>query len=193
MSDDLRTMTKKLQQLTPHYQCVLDILSESTTVLSGGLVLQTLLQTSWPTDIDILTTDTTLSKLPIGTWTKFERTDYNAIPGMIGLVKGTIPAIGGFTINVDIIQVKNIEEHIANYDFDFCKVSFDGEEFHIEDCDAVNSKSCVVKTSKTNLENRMTKYKSRGFKITVDIPTPTVIPELVAPLVWSDEEDDESF
>lgn len=172
MSDDLTAVTEKLRRLTPHYQGILDVLSPGTTEITGSLIVQALLNETWESDIDIVTTDKTFCSLPFGKWlTCVGYTErYKDIPGLFNVINGEINGNGGRSVKIDIIQVENIQNHIAMYDFDFCKVRFDGSEIHISNYDAIESKSCSV-TRKSNrfhnLNERVAKYRKRGFKITV--------------------------
>ena len=76
--------------------------------------------------------------------------------------------------HIQIMQPTDKHKTMTDYmrktfDFDFCKVSFDGETFTILHPDAVTKKTCVYKTSHKNKklsEARRKKYEDRGYKFT---------------------------
>ena len=164
LTSDYIIMARNLQSVTKHYQAILDVLNENT-VLSGSIVLKTILGESWGSgDIDIFTTDKNLTKLSIGKWSENNTERYPFLKGIYQIYRGDL---GNCT--VDIIQVHSIKDCMEKYfDFDFCKCYFDGKQFCIMNPHSVLNKEMQVHPSfMENNKNteRIMKYLRRGFKI----------------------------
>lgn len=159
---------------------IMDLLSpyHQQTVLCGGLVLQLLVGKTWPTDIDIFTSNTSIKSLPFGEWTQARKSSqYIQIPGVIDIYNGTIPAHGVQgspeycpPVHIDIIHISSLQELFLGFDFDFCKVWFDGIMIHVEDYESVRTRSCKVTGDRflRKVDVRMEKYRGRGFTIELD-------------------------
>lgn len=172
MNVDQILIYNKLRQITPYWQNIVDILN-GETFLCGGLLLQTVLCEQWDTDIDIFTTNRDLKSLSFGIWNGEPRgKTYEAIPGVIDVYTGIVPN-GKYTngtfkdLSIDIIQIYDIQSLFYGFDFDFCKIRFDGKNILIEDPISVFNKSCVVKNIYVmrNKDERVKKYTNRGFII----------------------------
>lgn len=88
----------------------------------------------------------------------------------VGSISSSIMKCCG-TTHIQIIHTKkytNMKEYMNNvFDFDFCKVSFNGEKFTILYPDSVKDKKCLYKTTHENKElsaKRRKKYEKRGYK-----------------------------
>lgn len=76
-------MATRLMKNTPHWREIMNVL-DSTTVLCGGLVLQTILGETWDSDIDIFTTNRNLTQFDFGTWSSVQKgSTYEIVPGVI--------------------------------------------------------------------------------------------------------------
>lgn len=155
---------ERLKELTNYHSEILSLLNKST-VLCGGLVLQVMTNKRWDTDIDIYTTDTNMTKLPFGDWTgtRSDKQGYMVIPGILGVYTGKIN-----DVSIDIIHMTSLEEVFRGFDFDFCKVWFDGKEFHAAEPESVRTQTCTISNDPVRLRKsneRIPKYESRGFTI----------------------------
>ena len=162
-------MTARLMKITPHWKEIMNVLGPDT-FLCGGLVLQTILGETWDSDIDIFTTNRDLTQFDFGTWTSVEKESaYTIIPGVIKVYSGCVTSNDqNSDQKIDIIQMTSLEEAFSGFDFDFCKVWFDGYHFHIKHPEAVLSKTCTINNDLVTLRKadvRIPKYESRGFTI----------------------------
>ena len=162
MNTNTLIVKERLDKMNVNYDLFEPILKADTTVISGGLITQILTDLEWKTDIDIFTTDK-----EVLTYFKEKR----FIPTPLGINYGSSYNVYRFSVNknitVDIIIVLDLMKAIGNFDLDFCKCWFDGEDFNV-----INSQSILTKThdrphlNKTcNLEERIAKYRKRGFTI----------------------------
>ena len=157
-------MISKLKKITPYWEKIMKSLGPET-VLCGGIVLQTILGETWDSDIDIFTTNKDLTSFEFGTWQSVQKeSSYMIVPGVIKVYTNV-------NDKIDIIQITSLEEVFAGFDFDFCKVWFDGQHFHIKHPESVLTKTCFVNDDLISLrkaEIRIPKYESRGF--TINLP-----------------------
>lgn len=182
-------MARRLRQMGINYETISPIFYVPDTVLSGGLVVQTMLGEFWQTDLDIFTTDAktviAILKETHPYWihdiaelsthmAENYSTEYKARVWRGEIVKGVI---------VEIIQVQNIDTCMKGFDLDFCKCYFDGRNFH-----AYNVEALMTKTHKgrhTIKKNRTYKYEMRGFLILQPL-----IDDSMPPLLESDSDDE---
>ena len=154
----------RLKKLTDKWQEILSLLGPDM-VLTGGFVLQTVLGLEWPTDIDIVTTKA-LFHPGFGSW---KRSKYGELfPSYSGKYQN---------LKIDIIRMYGLKE-IDKFDFDFCKIWFDGKEVHMMYPEAVKSKTCLVDYDphgfihenghpQVHDKTRIEKYRKRGFNVKV--------------------------
>lgn len=72
------------------------------------------------------------------------------------------------TKKIDIIQITSLDDVFSGFDFDFCKVWFDGSHFHIKCPEAVLTRTCSINDDLVVLRKadvRIPKYEARGFTI----------------------------
>ena len=161
LTPDRIIMMAKLRKITNLWGPITSVLN-SNTVLCGGLVLQTILGENWNTDIDIFTTEhlTSIDGL------QFNRCcddSYTIIPGVKDLYRGEF-----YGVKIDIIHMTSLDDVFSGFDFDFCKVSFDGQHFHMKNPYSVLHKVCTLHESAVCLKKaseRIPKYEARGFTI----------------------------
>ncbi|HMP31324.1 MAG TPA: hypothetical protein PKD85_17090 [Saprospiraceae bacterium] len=154
----------RLSELTPEYQVILDALSQ-TTILTGGLLLQSMTGLRWDdTDIDILTTDYNLKSFGQKKWTgKLQSLQYTVLPGVINIYSGLF---GSTNIKIDIVHVKSFDEFFNGIDFDFCKIWCDGVDVYALNINSVETKTCKINKKEWQItKGRISKYKARGFTI----------------------------
>jgi len=142
---------------------VLNFLDQNTRIV-GGLVLQTILDEEWDTDIDIYTVlDFDELDLP-GDWQEYPNTiGYISIPGVKKVYRDN-------SLGIDLIIITDWKTIFAGFDFDFCKCWFDGKDFGMENPESVMKKYCIVNGDlRYNGHNRVEKYRKRGFTIKINI------------------------
>ena len=64
--------------------------------------------------------------------------------------------------------MSDLQDVFKGFDFDFCKVWFDGKEFHAADTLSVETLSCTLSKDPVKCRNpsvRIPKYEARGFSI----------------------------
>jgi len=163
VTGDKVLISAKLRKLTDKWQDIINVLDHST-ILIGGLVLQSVLGDKWDTDIDIFTTNYNFNRFDFGMWKETTLVSkYTMIPGVIRTFKGFY---NGLTI--DIIHITSVPELFRGFDFDFCKTWFDGERIRMANPDSVLNKTCTVSLNDVTLRNideRILKYEARGFTI----------------------------
>ena len=181
ITSDRIIMISKLKKILTNdgVELIMSVLDHNK-VLCGGLVLQTILGEEWKTDIDIFTTDRVLTSIgPIPFKEMKKESEYLVVPGVFKVYHGTIcgkvhDTINGQTnntvedIGIDIIHISSLDDVFAGFDFDFCKVWFDGYNFHMKAPNSVLDKVCTVDEDSVTLrkaETRIPKYESRGFTI----------------------------
>lgn len=169
----------RMNRMGVNYDIFKDILDENT-VLSGGLIVQTMLGEFWQSDIDIFTTDSDkviahLNK-PSHHWEQQLELLTNAHAENYGSYCNIVYR-GQYTkgVYIEIIQVRSIIDTMRDFDLDFCKCWFDGRNFHTLDATALTTKTHhgqVIGYAQAN-ENvrklvkasRIGKYERRGFTI----------------------------
>lgn len=186
-------MARRLRQMGIDYELIRPIFEVDNTVLSGGLVVQTMLGEFWQTDLDIFTTDAeaVIEALQQAHpyWTEDIKelskhmaaqysTEYKARVWRGEFVKGVI---------VEVIEVRSIESAIKGFDLDFCKCYFDGRNFHTYNVEALMTKTHKGRHSIKN--NRTRKYEMRGFMIL----QPLVEDPDMPPRLLESDSDDESL
>lgn len=70
-----------------------------------------------------------------------------------------------------IIHITSLNSVFKGFDFDFCKVWYDGKNFHAACPESVSTLSCVVPNSivrRRVAHLRIPKYQSRGFSISYE-------------------------
>ena len=146
---------------------IMSILStHPQTVLCGELVLQPLVGMTWSTTIDIFTTNTSIKSLSFGEWTRVYR---EQSPGVINVYSCKVPvhdfsSITGYHPQIRIIHISSLQELFLGFDFDFCKVWFDGNIIHVENYESVKTRSCKVgRVNKRDIDSRIEKYHKLGF------------------------------
>ncbi len=187
-------MASRLKKMGVNYAHIKPIFDIPTTVLSGGLIVQTMLGEYWHTDIDIFTTNpkavikTLVDAFPY--WTEkptlipvSSASHYNAYNNKVYR--------GQYTkgVYIEIVQSSSIWRDIQDFDLDFCKCYFDGHKFHTFNEVALTTKTHrgpVIgyglgskKRSETIKESRIKKYEMRGF---------TIIPDLVPDRLYADDD-----
>jgi hypothetical protein len=162
---DYITMIFKLKKILTmtSIELIMSILN-SNTVLCGGLILQTILLEEWPTDIDIFTTDHTLTSIGSVQFDEMKN-EYMVIPGIRKVYRGKIE-----DISIDIVHISCLDDVFSGFDFDFCKVWFDKYNFHMKNPKSVLDKMCIINEDADNIilrkaSIRIPKYESRGFII----------------------------
>lgn len=158
----MEKVKKRLKEITPHYQLILDVLSPNT-ILSGGFLLQTMIGQKWKTDVDFFTTDYNLKSIgedwepisyPLG---------YDVVPGVIKVYSGKLGEV-----KIDIVHITNLDELFDGFDFDFCKIWCDGKDIYAINMDSVETKTCTINKESWQLrkpKERISKYRNRGFTI----------------------------
>lgn len=146
-------------------------LKETESVIAGSLPLQIVLGETWvDSDLDIFCKNQEMllyfnqfyKAYPIS---EADSKRYNVVFDQV--VEYHTPT--GFKIQV--IWSKSLKEIVKDtldrFDFDFCKVAFDGDKFHIAVPEAVKSRSCTFNYNphSTSIKNyhRLIKYEKRGF------------------------------
>lgn len=188
-------MQSRFRKMGIDYANINPIFKIGKTVLSGGLIVQTMLGEFWQSDVDIYTTDAkavieVLCKLhpywleePKGighSYNNETEISYNVYRGTY--VKGVI---------VEIMEVVDPVSGINNnFDFDFCKCYFDGTDFHALNPIALATKTHKGRTAIT--KGRTYKYEMRGFTILQPLYTSEEM-EAEKATVEQDESDKESL
>ncbi len=155
------TMYHKLKKMIEDPSSILNHLNQNTRIV-GGLVLQTILNEEWKTDIDIYTVHDVDELTLEGEWTEYpNRVGYILIPGVKRVYRDD-------QNHIDLIVISDWETVFSGFDFDFCKCWFDGKEFGMENPESVMKKHTVVNGElRYQGKNRTEKYEQRGF--TIDI------------------------
>lgn len=116
----------KLKGMTEYYENILAVLNENT-VLCGGLILQVMTNKNWETDVDIFTTDHSLTRLNFGVWTEVpKKREYIIIPGIVNIYNGKIGAVSiDITYYLNKFSIKKViyedESFLGEYDFEWKK------------------------------------------------------------------------
>ena len=149
------------------------VASYPQTVLCGELVLQPLVGMTWSTTVDIFTTNTSIKSLPFGEWTRLcnEQT-----PGVIDVysckvLAHWISSVDGYCpqVRINIIHISSLQDLFLGFDFDFCKVWFDGNMIHVENYESVKTRSCkIIHTNKQDIDSHIEKYRKLGFTVLRD-------------------------
>lgn len=163
MKGDFKTrLTERLKQMTPEYNLILESFFKDT-VLCGGLVLQVALDEYWETDIDLFTTKDDLKSIGDHPFRVYPR-GCTMIPGVKQCYSGVLEN----NASMDIIHITSLADLFSGFDFDFCKIWYDGTSLHMINREAVETKSCTVNVDADHMrkpEERIKKYRQRGFKI----------------------------
>ena len=156
----------------------------SKAVISGSLILQCILDEHWNSDIDIYIYgmndfkindlkifEKKINKVNESDAKKIDFFDYlKSSKNINKLIKFKL---NGVPIDLIFINKPHQDYFKENFDFDFCKNYFDGNQLTILNCDSIINKTCFYKIHNINylinnsmfIKKRFDKYKSRGFKI----------------------------
>ena len=161
-----------------------DLLSQNNCVIAGSLPLSVLLEEPWtPSDINIF--GTTESVVAINNylskyfndgwnWNLDDDTDFFGYDTEDDVFHTTSYSLPKTNIRVTSFntwtstQTKLFVEELFDYfDFDFCKVAFDGNDLYINSPESLFTRSTNVKLLRVNDStlHRIDEYISRGFKI----------------------------
>lgn len=182
-TDNVTKMTNRLKNDIDNINVseFIKMLKYTDSVIAGSYPLQVYHDETWKgSDIDIFTTSTEMKeymdkKFKNGVSLKRENIYYDEIKrgkNNYDITMSRISEVIDYNtpkINIQLIMVENIEKIIditQNFDFDFCKTTFDGEEFNITDEGKNKIGNYSLKDSKTVLGYfRLIKYEKRGFTV----------------------------
>ena len=160
-----------------------NLLSQNNCVIAGSLPLSVLLEEPWtPSDINIFGSTESVVEINNylseyfngGNWYSDSDTDffgYTIEDNIFHTTSYSLPKI-----NIDVTSFDTwtssqtklfVEELFGYFDFDFCKIAFDGNDLYIDSPESLFTRSTNVKLLQTYhlTLNRVDRYISRGFKI----------------------------
>jgi hypothetical protein len=194
-TDNVTKMTKRLKNDMDHINVdeFIKTLKNTDSIIAGSYPLQVYHDETWEgSDIDIFTANTVMKEymdknfernitLKSNNYDKFIKSSNNK--NYDKFIKSSnnknyehskyiiseLIEYNTSTIKIQLIIIKNIKKitHIVrNFDFDFCKTTFDGKEFNITDEGKNKVGNCSSKEAPCVLRYfRLIKYESRGFTV----------------------------
>ena len=155
----------RIHEMLPKYgEFLLSLIGPEFRII-GSLPLQCMLGERWEgSDVDIYTTlDVEKIKLPEGI-------KLIEVPKKVGYVKipGVVKMWEVVGANIDIIQITDWDTIWTGIDFDFCKCYYDGTKCLAICPQSVKTKSCVTNYFRVRVDERIDKYRERGFKIEIN-------------------------
>ena len=178
-NDDFRhKLTKRLNKQAINTADLLTKLEETNSIIAGSYPLQTILNEEWESsDLDIFTGNKSMLKYFDQFYTPYLLTDekdkykYTYESKVVEYKTPTnfkIQVIYSdkFALTSDNIAVK--DKVFKHFDFDFCKVGFDGKTLYVANPKAVKDRKITYDFSKLTMKTyeRLLKYEKRGFTLT---------------------------
>lgn len=188
-------MQSRFRKMGIDYANINPIFKVGKTVLSGGLIVQTMIGEFWQSDVDIYTTDAKgvidiLCKL-YPYWIEEPKVLGHSYNDHYKVSHDMYRGIYVKGVFVEIMQVIDPVAAISStFDLDFCKCYFDGTNFHTLHPVALATKTHQGRIAIT--KERTYKYKMRGFTILQPLYTSEEM-EAEKATVEQDESDKESL
>jgi hypothetical protein len=155
--------------------------SGSNSFIAGSFPLQVYLNESWKdSDIDIFTTGKYISQHLISKNYRYKIIFSKDMEDVINSVNsryaGKFDSVIEFTLHtgtrLQVIQTEaaiSMDTVLGSFDFDFCKVAWDGHSFTMHNRGAIDKRECEYNVNRKinhKCAERLAKYESRGFTIT---------------------------
>ena len=176
------TLINKIEKSGLNYKELMDSVNSLDGVISGSIILQCILNEHWNSDIDIYVySEGNIDFRGIFNTcnNKIDETDFKDIK-FSGYLKTSknINKLIKFKLNsvpIDLIFIDKPYKYYfkEDFDFDFCKNYFDGNELKVLNYESIINKThfynmidiySIINNSKF-IKKRFDKYKERGFKI----------------------------